>query len=389
MAHDEDPISFEEMAHLQSLDEQIDQQLRASAPMPSDLPKGLEPPLIQELHDFYQPQAEAIHQTLDRVWGRLEQRHTVPASSSQPQAGPIHRSSLQQERGRPMDHLFRTGRRWSARVASLVAAALLVVLVGGLTLGLILVRSHGNNSSPTGSGQNPTSSTATSTPFTVTSVDLTVSPASIAGKACGSSVTFTYTATFHIPAGSAGGTIQYEYTLNNGRSSTSGSVAVSPGQTTQTATFTSSGTLPLDHTYPGLAEVLVTSPNSVHSPQVQPGGSCGAAAFQVTSVDMKVSPTTIAGLACGTQITVTYTATFHIAPNGSGGTLRFEYTVNNGRASTPVSLSVAAGQTTATYSFTWKGPLPLDHTYPEAGGVMVTSPNQITSALVGPTGQCS
>lgn len=287
-----------------------------------------------------------------------------------------------------MEHFFRTGQRWSARVASLVAVALLVVLIGGLTLGLILVRGHGNNPSPTGNDPQNQGSAST-TPFTVTSVDLTVTPTSIDGKTCGSSVTFTYTATFHIPAGTAGGTIQYEYTVNNGRSSTSANVNVSPGQTTQTATFTSSGTLPLDHTYPGLAEVLVTSPGSVHSPQVQPSGSCGATAFQITSVDMKVSPASLAGRVCGTQTTVTYTATFHIAPNGSGGVLRFEYTVNNGRGSTPVSLSVAAGQTTVTYSFTWKGALPADHTAPGEGGVIVASPNQITSSLVSPTGKCS
>jgi len=104
---------------------------------------------------------------------------------------------------------------------------------------------------------------------------------------------------------------------------------------------------------------------------------------------MAVSPTTIAGMACGTQIIVTYTATFHIAPGGPGGTIQFGYTVNNGRGTTNASLSVAAGQTTATYSFTWKGALPPDHTYPSDGGVSVNNPNQITSSLVAPTGSCS
>jgi hypothetical protein len=236
----------------------------------------------------------------------------------------------------------------------------------------------------------PNGSCNAATPFQVTSVDLAVSPASIAGTACGSSVTLTYTATFHIPAGTAGGTIQFEYTLNNGRSSTPASIPVSPGQTTATYTFTSSGTLPPDHTYPGIAEVMVTNPNAVQSPQVQPNGSCGAAApFQVTGVSMTISPASIAGTTCGTQTTVTYTATFHIAPNGPGGTIQFEYTVNNGRSSTNASLTVAAGQTTATYSFTWAGKLPPDHTYPGNGGMIVNSPNQITSALVAPTGTCS
>ena len=111
--------------------------------------------------------------------------------------------------------------------------------------------------------------------FVVTSVDLAVAPNSIAGMACGSSVTFTYTATFHVQAGStAGGTIQFLYTWNNGRASPGGSVTVAPGQITATYTFTNSGMLYPDHTYPGIAEVLVNSPNVVNSPSVKPDGMC-------------------------------------------------------------------------------------------------------------------
>jgi len=235
-------------------------------------------------------------------------------------------------------------------------------------------------------GSSPGSAT---TPFTVSSVDLTVTPASIAGTTCGSSASFTYTATFHVPAGTAGGTIQFMYTVNNGRGSTNASVTVSPGQTTQTYTFTSSGTLYPDHTYPGIAEVLVSSPNAVNSPQVQPTGACGSSAFQVTSVDLAVTPASIAGTTCGTQITVTYTATFHIAAGGPGGTIQFMYTVNNGRGSTSSSVSVGAGQTTATYSFTWSGQLPADHTYPGIGEVITSSPNVVNSPQVAPAGACS
>lgn len=236
----------------------------------------------------------------------------------------------------------------------------------------------------------PPTPSPTPVPFKVTSVDLVVNPNSIAGKVCGSSATFTYTATFHIPANTAGGTIQFSYTLNNGRSQTNASVTVSPGQTTKTYTFTSSGTLPPDHTYPGIAEVLVSSPNAVSSPQVKPAGACTpAAAFKVTSIDMAVSPTSIAGIACGTQITVTYTATFHIAANSLGGTIQFIYTWNNGRASPSASVKVGPGQTTATYSFTWSGNLPADHVYPGLGGVITSSPNAVNSPLVKPTGMCS
>lgn len=249
-----------------------------------------------------------------------------------------------------------------------------------------------------GAGSTPTA-TATSTPlptpsptpvpFKVTSVDLVVTPNNIAGKVCGSSASFYYTATFNIPAGTVGGTIQFMYTLNNGHSSTSASTSVTPGETTETYNFTSSGTLYSDHTYPGIAEVLVSSPNAVSSPQVKPVGACTMAAFNVSSIDMAVSPTSIAGMTCGTQITVTYTATFHIAANSPGGTIQFLYTVNNGRSSPGASVNVGPGQTTATYSFTWAGNLPVDHTYPGLGGVITSSPNAVNSPFVKPSGMCS
>ena len=114
-----------------------------------------------------------------------------------------------------------------------------------------------------------------------------------------------------------------------------------------------------------------------------------AAQFKVTGVDMAVNPTSIAGLTCGTNLTVTYSATFHVPANSPGGTVQFGYTVNNGRGQSMANISFAPGETTKTYSFTWQGNLPPDHTYPEPGGVSVTSPNQLTSALVGPTGMCS
>ena len=111
--------------------------------------------------------------------------------------------------------------------------------------------------------------------------------------------------------------------------------------------------------------------------------------FQVTSIEMAVSPTSIAGIACGTQITVTYTATFHIAANSPGGTIQFLYTWNNGHASPGASVIVGPGETTATYAFTWSGKLLVDHVYPGYGGVITSSPNAVNSPFVKPDGLCS
>ena len=137
---------------------------------------------------------------------------------------------------------------------------------------------------------------------------------------------------------------------------------------------------------------------AVHSNGTGPGkvgvatstASTGAhATFKVTSVTMSVTPASIAGTTCGSNMTVTYQALFHVPSKTNGGAVQFDYTVNNGRGEVLASLTFAPGETSKVYTFTWSGALPADHTYPAPGGVQVTSPNQLTSALVGPTGQCT
>lgn len=246
-------------------------------------------------------------------------------------------------------------------------------------------------------GANPSGGTgaaaATQTPykaaFEVSSIDLSVDPASLTGKTCGSAANFTYTATFHVPANTPGGVILFRYTLNNGRSDIPSAVTVASGETQKSFTFITSGDLPSDHTYPGVAIVSVTSPNTITSPSATPSGACATpGAFQVTEVTMTVDPASIAGMQCYTTLTVTYTATFFLPANSPGGTIQFQYTVNNGRGSRDATVDVAAGQTTASYSFQWKGALPADHTYPAPGGVIVNSPNVIASPRLGPSGVC-
>ncbi|GAC1383917.1 MAG: hypothetical protein NVSMB33_12120 [Ktedonobacteraceae bacterium] len=110
--------------------------------------------------------------------------------------------------------------------------------------------------------------------------------------------------------------------------------------------------------------------------------------FTVSSVTMAVNPTSIAGIACGTYVTVTYTATFTVPANTPGGTVQFTYTINNGHSSTNASVTFAAGVTSKDYQFTWAGNLPSDHTYPGIGEVITSSPNQVTSQGIQPTGSC-
>jgi hypothetical protein len=342
------------------------------------------------LRSFYQADAQREQKALDRVWDRIagatfyeqntqENEKVLPMQNTQKPYGASDMGTSRESHPRRSLLMQRLG--------ILAAAVFLLALVGSLALVFYAVRHNdGGTASP-----NPTSTPSTArVPLKVTSVSMSVTPASIAGLSCGTNLTVTYTATIHVVPDSSGGTVKFNYTVNNGRSQTPASINFNPGETTKSYTFTWSGALPADHTYPGLGGIQVTSPNQLTSPLVAPTGQCASlAAFQVTKVDMTVSPTSIQGLSCGTSIVVTYTATIHVAANSPGGTVQFSYTVNNGRGQTPASITFSPGQTTRTYTFTWRGVLPADHTYPGPGGIQVTSPNQLTSPLVAPTGICS
>ena len=125
------------------------------------------------------------------------------------------------------------------------------------------------------------------------------------------------------------------------------------------------------------------------TPSVTATATASGTTFKVQSVSISVNPASISGTTCGTYITVTYTATFVVPANTPGGTVQFSYSVNNGRSQQNASITFATGQTTKTYDFTWSGNLPADHTYPGVGIVMTTSPNEVTSQGVAPSGQCS
>lgn len=113
-----------------------------------------------------------------------------------------------------------------------------------------------------------------------------------------------------------------------------------------------------------------------------------AATFAVTSIDMSVTPSTTSTWTCGSYIQVVYNAVFHVVSGPNGGTIVFSYTVNNGRSQTMEKLTIIPGQYQSNFTFTWQGSLPSDHTYPEPGGVLVTSPNTLVSQLVMPAGKC-
>jgi hypothetical protein len=368
------------------LPEEVDRQIESV----SQFKEGdrIDAEALAYLRSFYQADAQQEQDTLDRIWNRIAGATLFEQDTQESEKVLTMQNPQMQYGARAMgtsrgSHPRRT---WlMQRLGLLAAAVFLVALVGSMAMVFYALRhNNGGTASP-----NPTSTLSTArVPLKVTSVSMSVTPESIADLSCGTNLTVTYTALFHVTPNSVGGTVQFEYTVNNGRGQTPASINFNPGETTKSYTFTWSGALPLDHTYPEPGGVQVTSPNQLTSPLVGPAGQCTPAKFQVTKIDMAVSPTSIQGLSCGTSIVVTYTATIHVAPNSSGGTVQFNYTVNNGRGQTPASITFSPGQTIRTYTFTWSGALPADHTYPGPGGIQVTSPNQLTSPLVAPTGMC-
>ncbi len=113
-----------------------------------------------------------------------------------------------------------------------------------------------------------------------------------------------------------------------------------------------------------------------------------AATFRVTSIDMSVTPSNTSLWKCGSYIQVVYNAVFHVVSGPNGGTIVFSYTLNNGRSETMEKLTILPGQRLTNFTFSWQGSLPSDHFYPEPGGVLVTSPNNLVSHLVAPAGRC-
>ena len=219
----------------------------------------------------------------------------VPPSSPSPYASGSYGQQVPGQVGgppQPPESDTRQGISTSLIIGLVVAAVLVLILVGGLfyTLGQRNNTTPGTTPTP---GITPTSTptpgttptptptqgttptpTPTSVPFQVTTINLSVSPLSIEGMPCGTQLNVTYTATFNVLAKGPGGAVQFTYTTDGGRNSKTGVVQISPGQTSMQFPFTSSGTLAKNGAFPGAGQVTTTSPNTMSSQAVTPSGSC-------------------------------------------------------------------------------------------------------------------
>ncbi len=152
MPYDEEPLPLND---IEQIDDWIEQTLRARLPQPDTQHDMPDPQLMQELHDYYTEQAQAVNHRLDRVWQRFEQRAGISQQQGRRQGlFPAARPLFSQERRYPMREtspLLRAFKRWPSRLSALAAAVLLAALVGGLIAGLVLVRHPGSGTAHPGS----------------------------------------------------------------------------------------------------------------------------------------------------------------------------------------------------------------------------------------------
>ncbi len=181
MAHDDERLSAREN---EQIDEWVEYALRERPREDDARREPPVPPLIQELQQSYQAEAQAIERRIERVRRLLDQRAPAQRSGQEPLLGagaaPVSPDEREHHPMRnPLSRLH-APRRWATRLSALAAVALLVVLVGGLTVGLILVRHGGTAAQSTPS---PTAaSTAIPTPTPTPAGSANVSITSIAMK---------------------------------------------------------------------------------------------------------------------------------------------------------------------------------------------------------------
>jgi cytoskeletal protein RodZ len=148
---------------------------------------------------------------------------------------------------------------------------------------------------------------------------------------------------------------------------------------------TTPGTTPT----PGVTPTPTATPSSTPTPGTTPTPTPTSVPFQVTTIDLAVSPLSIAGKSCGTQLTITYTATFNVLPKGPGGAVQFTYTTDGGRTTKTGVVQFGQGQTSKQFQFPASGTLELNGAFPGSGQVTTTSPNTLSSQAITPSGSCT
>jgi hypothetical protein len=225
-------------------------------------------------------------------------------------------------------------------------------------------------------------------PLQITGVSISINPLSFTTIPCGMTLNIVFNAQITVAPGSVGGQVPYSWTINH--ASITGHATFSPGQAIQTVQYSLNNfVVQLNSVSAISGSISAGSPgNTLASNTVAPTGVCHLPGpFQVVSITMSVNPSSVSGVACGTTINITYTATVNIAADSNAGTVSLVW---NAVFEHPgASITFAPMQTVGTVSLTISEKAARYINFPRPVSIASTSPNALSSAPVVPSGQCA
>lgn len=278
---------------------------------------------------------------------------------------------------------------------------LLFFLLGVMGVSIIACGGPAQSGTPTDTTSSSPNASATSSPTVVTTpnagvtpvplhitgVAVAVNPVSLTTISCNATVNLVYTASITAVAANTGGSVAYTWNVG-GSNVTTGNVQFAPGDIAKTISYSlNNAGVQYNNTANMTAVLTINSPNTVTSAPIKPASNCTySGPFVVSSVVASISPVSLTGLACGSTINVTYTATVTIGGNSNGGTVALVATF--GTAHRNISVVFTPGSTVQPWSITVTATLAKVSTI-RTVGFASTSPNAVSSNIVKPTGQCS
>ncbi|HEU5439996.1 MAG TPA: hypothetical protein VFU88_11960 [Ktedonobacterales bacterium] len=198
-----------------------------------------------------------------------------------------------------------------------------------------------------GSGGAATPSTTPSVPFSVSAATIDSGPGNYNGT-CTPTMAFTFTGTITVPAGTAGGTVKYEWVHNQSVETETRTVSFAPGQTTQSVSDTM--TLPA---YDGGGQsynnrLVILAPSDVGSAFSTFTFMC---VVKVTSVNVSFTPTAFDCSTPLSQHVFTFKAVLSVTPGPAAtGSYQADFGLYGGTSNdrTIATFQIPSGATSVT-----------------------------------------